>query len=107
MWRHVVSHSQVLLRSVRTDLLPTRIEILFKSVDFVCLPTRMPGLSVSEGSGDESVPGMIDSSLVSRGSIRFEVRGPQYEGFVIAGSITVAEDDKGYAEGSSLWPVGD
>ena len=47
MWLYEVGHSQLLLRSVKDDAHSTRVDILFKSVDSLHLPTNMVGLTIS------------------------------------------------------------
>jgi hypothetical protein len=48
VWRYVVSHRQLLLRSSRTPEVTTRLELLFKNVSAIKLPTHLDALRVRE-----------------------------------------------------------
>ena len=43
IWRYTVSHRQLLLRSTKSDVAHTRIEILFKDVSLMLMELRSEG----------------------------------------------------------------
>jgi hypothetical protein len=85
MWRYSVSHGQLLLRSNRDNDHATRIEVLFKAVDRVELPTLMHGLRVR------------------RDSQRFMVGGQEWQGSVDALVMFAMEDAEDFAAPSQLF----
>ena len=98
-------HSQLLLRAERhagysVPQYPTRIDILFKAVEFVKLPTTMRGFSLSTATpGDGSVAEAWLPRSFGPGSEVFVVRGSDYEGYVVAAAAYLCEDEveDGYA----------
>src|SRR4051794_7357175 len=46
IWRYEVGHAQLLLRSVKDDHHASRIDVLFKTVKAIDLPTRFDGLQI-------------------------------------------------------------
>jgi hypothetical protein len=87
VWRYTVSHAQLLLRSTQTDTFPTQIDVLFKLVDWMSLPTHLTGLIV-EFADPEQAQFMSEASGISledRASRFFVVRGSNYQGYIVAG----------------------
>jgi hypothetical protein len=82
MWRYTVSHGQLLLRSVRTDVHSTRVDVLFKNVSWLDLPSTFTGLTITQG--DE----------------RFALTGRDWHGSVTAGACFTAEDEGAYDDPS-------
>jgi hypothetical protein len=82
VWRFTVSHSQLLLRSVKGRGHSTRIDVLFKGVDTIELPTSFDGLRI-ERNGE-----------------RYTVSGPGWSGHVTATACFRAEDDGKYFDPS-------
>jgi len=105
LWRAVVSHSQVLFRSTKADDYRTRVEILFKSVFATKLLTTMRGINVREGDRSELTRVLVECSVPT---INPELRvfmlsdANGFEGWVVAGAVTVHEDDGEYDEPSAL-----
>jgi hypothetical protein len=82
VWRYTVSHAQLLLRSTRDDSHTTRIDVLFKGVDRVDLPTSFNGLSIEQdGAG-------------------YRLTGEDWSGFVAAVACLSAEDHGQYFDPS-------
>ena len=101
LWRYTVSHSQLLLRSNKTNELSTRVEILFKGVDAVNLCSLLNGISIGPcpaGSPEHALVGNVD--LRYRGLYRVSTNG--FNGYVVAAAIFVAEDDLDYNGPSTL-----
>lgn len=88
LWRYTVSHSQLVLRATRDEAHPTRVEVLFKGVDSVDLPTSFDGLHVT------------------RHGTRFVAEGSGWNGTIAALAMFAVEDEREYYEPSSLF-VGD
>jgi hypothetical protein len=82
MWRYEVGHKQLLLRSVKREGATSRVDVLFKNVHAVHLPTSMDGLTIVR-SGE-----------------RFALSGSDWNGHVDAGACFVAEDDGEYFDPS-------
>jgi hypothetical protein len=90
MWEFLVGHRQLLLRSPKSEEHNTRIDILFKDVSEICLPTILTGLTVSVTP--RSHPGAQGSEYC--------IKGNEYEGRVAAGSMHVHEDTLEYYDDS-------
>ena len=107
MWEYTVGHGQLLLRSPKTTGLSTRIDILFKNVAAVHLPTILDGLAVSEATEGErsELHVQVDPSRLEGRKV-FVVRGSNFMGYVVAGIVASHEDEREYHEPSrfSLTP---
>jgi hypothetical protein len=96
-----VGHRQLLIRSPKTASLPTRVDILFKNVAAIHIPTTMDALTILEATKQEA--DAIDLQLGSstlQGQKVFWVQGSKYAGYVIAGSISWHEDQGEYHDPS-------
>jgi hypothetical protein len=96
VWLYTVSHAQLLLRSNRSDAEQTRVDILFKGVNAVQLPTIMRGLNMSTAPRSKAVE--ISKTLgvpLSRNDKVFVLRGADYVGFVVA-LVAFAHEDEGH-----------
>jgi hypothetical protein len=82
IWRYEVGHAQLLLRSVKGDRHASRIDVLFKAVKAIDLPTKFDGLQI-ERDGDQ-----------------YAVSGVGWSGGVIAGACFQAEDAGEYYDPS-------
>jgi len=106
VWEYKVSHGQLLLRSVKGDGLPTRVDVLFKSVAAVHLPTAFDGLSVSETSeGEDTNLHLLPGLQQKHGKKTFIVRGSQFTGYVIAGAFAFHEDELEYYDPSHFTSI--
>ena len=107
LWRYTVSHSQLLLRSNKGDDYSTRLEVLFKGVDWMSLPTILDGLEIGE-CGPDSLPTIKETCFVPNASHHrcFQVSTSVERGFVVASSVFVAEDDGDYSTPSTLYVDG-
>jgi len=94
VWLYAVSHAQLLLRSNRSNEFQTRIDVLFKNVAAVALPTRFEGLEVSEASKEEATrfSPQLGSNEIENRKV-FAIRGSNYCGYVVAGAVFWHEDD--------------
>ena len=82
MWRYDVSHAQLLLRSVKSEGHDSRVDVLFKNVRSINLPTSFTGLRIN------------------RDGNQFTVSGAEWSGEVIAGACFHAEDSGEYFDPS-------
>jgi hypothetical protein len=106
IWSYSVGHAQLLLRSNKSAELLTRVDVLFKDVVALKLPTAFAGLSVTEASESEALkfsPQLGSSSITNRKV--FDIRGSNFSGYVVAAGVFWHEDngtyyDKSYFEDS-------
>jgi|RhiMetdeSRZDD1v2_1073273.scaffolds.fasta_scaffold446950_2 hypothetical protein len=96
IWIYTVGHAQLLLRSNRSSERGTRVDVLFKGVEGIQLPTILQGLILTKAPRPEAYA--ISKKIVVR--LRddqnvFVCRGSNYVGFVIAG-VAFAHEDEGY-----------
>jgi hypothetical protein len=103
IWTYVVSHSQLLLRSVKTQEAKSRIDILFKNVGLVCLTASLDNIAVEQVS--PSVVGLTGTEPFLKGRTVFQVKSSNYTGYVVAGAVACHEDQGEYHEPSSLLPA--
>jgi len=100
-WAYTVSHGQLLLRSTKSPERPTQVDILFKDVGAVCMPTAIVDPQVTEG-GPQDVPGI--HQLESEGRRIFLIRGSGGQGYIVAGSAFSDEGDHDFHDPSPLFP---
>ena len=114
VWLYSVSHGQLLLRSNRTEdfstpidvVFNTRVDILFKDVAAMALPTLFDGLSVAETAKDEAHDLNIQlGAWPIQNRKTFAIWGANFSGYVVAGAVFWHEDegyhfDKSYFEQS-------
>lgn len=95
-----MSHDQLLIRSVKGDGCETRIDVLFKNVDFIYLPTLFSGLQIQKTGIDElrKVAGLHVTA--SQNVFRLTTKGEV--GYVVAGAVFVHEDQGEYSDPSAL-----
>jgi hypothetical protein len=102
IWTYVVSHSQLLLRSVKTQEAKSRIDILFKNVGLVCLASSLDTIAVEQVA--PSVVGLAGTEPFLKGRTVFQVKSSNHNGYVIAGAVVCHEDQGEYHEPSFLLP---
>jgi len=106
VWSYTVSHKQLLLRSTKDHAHETRIDLLFKNVLYLALPTLIHDLTVSEADAATSsriVAGVASDSPRSLDDKRvYVLRGRGPEGYVVASTVVHAEDTEDYLAPSSL-----
>src|SRR5215472_14871400 len=87
VWLYSVSHGQLLLRSNRSEKFSTRIDVLFKDVAAMALPTVFDGLSVAEAVTDEArnLNIQLGALRISNRKV-FVIWGPTFKGYVVAGA---------------------
>jgi hypothetical protein len=96
IWLYTVSHAQLLLRSNRSNRHATRVDVLFKGVKAIQLPTSLQGLSMAKAPRTEALETSRKFGVQLRANEDvFVCRGSNYAGFVIAG-VAFANEDEGY-----------
>jgi len=103
LWRYFVGHAQLLLRSTKSEEHGTRIDVGFKNVRYVQLPTSMGSLSIEIGA-DSDLPDDVQQALDTAGMTIFLVTTDIGHGFVVAGYGGWREDDGEYYEPSGVLP---
>lgn len=83
LWLYSVSHAQLLLRSTMGPNADSRVDVLFKGVAALNLPTSFDGLRVRETA-----------------SGHYEVSGKNWQGSIQALAFFAAEDGGGYSDPS-------
>ena len=96
VWFYTVGHSQLLLRSNRSGERGTRVDILFKGVKAIQLPTVLLGLRMVKTPRPEALQTsrkfgihLLDDEHV------FMLKGANYVGFII-GLVAFAHEDEGH-----------
>ena len=102
VWSYTVSHKQLLLRSTKSAGVSTRIDVLFKNVMGIHLPTLVDEVTIAVLDKEE-VPVAIRLGAHHLTSTNvYTVQGPNYDGYVIAGSVTWVEDSLEFDDPSGL-----
>ena len=103
VWQYSVSHRQLLLRSNKSNLAPTRIEVLFKDIAFMMIVPTLKGLAITACEpGKENLPAYLNIAGAKKGLYRIDAEG--FVGYVIAGSVITGEDELEYYQPSGLLP---
>lgn len=106
VYGYMATHSQLLIRSMKQDSAPTRLDIAFFDVDRVNLPVHMNGFLMGSANKDWIVRISADANLsAGESGCFFVVRGSNYEGYVIASSFEVDESEK-EDWGQDRWGIG-
>lgn len=97
MWEYSVGHSQLLLRSVKDQKNPTRVDVYFKGVAALNMPTLFHGLQVSEVGEDQWRSLKVDFGALDLIEQKFfKVTGDGWQGWVVAYVVSSHEDDGEY-----------
>ena len=102
IWQYTVGHRQLLLRSTKSPDFPTRIDVFFKGVSELHLPTAFSGLSIREASDRDirELCGLLNSQSLAKGVKVFKLQGIDFLGYVAALIVVCHEDEGGYYEPS-------
>lgn len=103
VWSYTVSHSQLLLRAAKDGEHPTRVDVLFKGVGAMSLPTVMPDASIREAEPDERASILASTSIDMPEERRcYVLEGAGFSGWVLAGVVVFVEDEGDYFDTSPL-----
>lgn len=94
IWTYTVSHGQLLLRSNKDSDNETRIDILFKDVAIVNLPTVLKNIDIKVAKEFDKHNG-FDQEILKWRSI-FAVNCDGFSGYVVAATIFLHEDEGEY-----------
>jgi hypothetical protein len=97
MWLYSPSHSQLLLRSNKSETERTRIDLLFKGVDALNLNSLLDGVRVEKDESKDEA-----SVAVKFGKTLYRLSGVEFNGFVVASSFSHMTDEGEYFEPSSF-----
>ena len=100
LWDYYVSHSQLLLRSHKTVTHSKNIDIVFGDVDYVELPTILPGLEIVEASAEEQsrAEQVMGGPVAAERIFVIASQGRRY--LVLAGGMRVSENELALFESS-------
>jgi hypothetical protein len=98
-----MSHSQLLLRATKDRDHATRVDVLFKGVGAMQLPSVMSSLVVREAEPEERQVILASASVDMPEERRcFVLEAPGFRGWVVAGTVVSVEDEGEYFEPSPL-----
>jgi hypothetical protein len=93
IWLYSVTHSTLLLRSVRTDDHATRVDIIFKRVRRIDIPTRIVGIDLRVVDAAKSAaPSHFTAHLADKDQILYSLAGEVGDSFVVASTVAWNED---------------
>ena len=98
LWAYTVSHSQLLLRSPKDADYATRVDVLFKPVVLMKVPSRFAELMIVEA--DAQAVGVSPTLAADRRV--WLLSGAGVDAFVIADVMAIREDDAEYWEPSKF-----
>jgi hypothetical protein len=99
VWSYSVSHAQLLIRSTKNSQYPTQVDVLFKNVNGVLLPTFFDGLTITEAACSE-FEGFRET--LPKSSKCFKLEGTNWHGAVAAGVVVWNESEAEYYDESTL-----
>ena len=101
LWSYVVSHGQLLVRSNKSNEWSTRIDILFKDVVVMEIPTLFDEILVRRSSQEEarSLQDRLGGVPTERRKL-FIVQGLNFSGYVVAGAVFWHEDQGEFYDNS-------
>ena len=101
LWAYKIGHSCLLLRRVKSAEHSTRVDVLFKSVRWICLPSTIDDLQVSEVSDDTIKDLVNDVDLLRYSNEKvFKLHGKNNNGYVLASVVFFHEDTQSYSDPS-------
>jgi hypothetical protein len=103
LWSYTVSHHQLLLRSTKSPREETRVDVLFKDVWRLSLPTLLEDVSIAEA--DDAFIHELSRTWIEWVPGRYRVFVVHFrggEGFIVAGALFHNEDREDYDVPSPL-----
>jgi len=103
IFSYSMSHGLLLLRSGKSKLHPTRVDILFTDVRGLELRALLEGLTIEEVTPDYTRErSSRPNALIEIGNKVYRVSSDGWEGFVVGGIVRIHEDDGKLMEPSHL-----
>ena len=90
VWMYAVGHSILLLRSLKSIHFPTRIDVLFVSVDAMCVSMNLAGIHICQR---DSAPLPAGLSAVGEGYKLFTLGDGLQAPWVVGGNVAWHEDE--------------
>ena len=101
MWEYTAGHSQLLLRSTKSDRNPTTVDVLFKNVSAIRLQTVIDGLTIAEAFEEDRQDIANQCGVTLRDAHRvFIIDSLNGTGSIIAGAVAWHEDQRDYNDAS-------
>ena len=98
LWLFTTGHRTLLLRSVKGPDAPTRIDLLFKPVRYVQVPTELRGVEIHLSERGEA-PSNVQASS-DDDDLVYRVDTGNVNGWIVAGSFQSHEDAGEYGDDS-------
>ena len=103
VWLYEIGHGQLLLRSTKDEHHPTQVDILFKGVALMQIPTLFSKLVISEMSEREFQSLDLSTGLFPLGERKcFKLEGDNWQGVIVAGYVGWLEEDASHSAESKL-----
>ena len=104
IWKYLISHGQLLMRSVPTDAERNRVEVLFRNVLAIKTTMELDNLTIREPSEEEllTMAQQIGMPVSRLGGTAFVIETLTSTGYIIASDFATVEDDGNYKTPSSL-----
>ena len=103
VWLYEIGHGQLLLRSTKDEHHSTQIDVLFKNVDLIHIPTYFSKLIISEMSENEFQSlGLSIGLLPPIDQKYFRLEGDNWQGVIAAGYVGWLEEDASHSAESKL-----
>jgi hypothetical protein len=106
LWSYSISHSELLFRSTKSTEFPTRIDVFFKGVKELHLPTTSKGLLITEASDADirRLCTLRQIPSVEKDVKVFMVQGRDFIGYIAALIALCHEDEGEYHDPSFFTP---
>jgi hypothetical protein len=102
LWSYSVGHGLLLLRSPKSKVRATQVDILFKNVAALKIPTVFNDVHIKEVLFDELQPKPELGDLTIANRKIFCASGQNFSGYIIADAVMVDESDREYDSISPL-----
>jgi hypothetical protein len=105
LFSYNAGHGLLLLRSGKTAQHSTRLDVLFQDVRAMEIRSWSDGIEIREIPSEQLV-GFKSNPLemVERGNQVYALKGRGWEGFIVGGIVSVAEDTSDFMAQSKLLP---
>ena len=105
LWSYLVSHGHLLLRSCKDDENKTRVDLLFSDVVWMNLRAWMSKIKIQEvaWSADLQLPLNPDDDEYRLRKV-FLIEFEEGKGYVIAGGVSMNEDEREASDFTALLP---
>jgi len=100
VWLYTVSHSILLLRSVKSETLSTRVDVIFKPVRALSVPTTLVGIDVRSMPVPATLAGVVPDLHDS--DQFFSLTGAEPTWWIVAGTVDWHGDEGEYSDPSSF-----